>query len=66
MTHIRETAQKWRPDRKVGHAVAIGTPAGTIIAWAIEAGLTVDVPTAVAAAFGGLVTGLWAYFTRNK
>ena len=54
-----------RPDRKVGHAVAIGTPAGTVIAWAVSTGLGVDVPTFVATAFGGLVTGLWAYFTRN-
>lgn len=65
MAHV-QTDRSWKPDRKVGHAVAIGTPAGTIIAWAVESGIGWDVPAMVATAFGGLVTGLWAYFTRDS
>lgn len=57
--------QALKPDRKVGHALAIGTPAGAIAAWIITAATGVDVPEPIASAFGGLFTGLWAYFTRN-
>lgn len=66
MAHLTQKTTRWKPDRKVAYAVGIGTPAGTIIAWAVETGTSWDVPTTVAAAFGGLVTGLWAYFTREK
>lgn len=66
MTHrMPSKLSKLRPDRKVAYAAGIGIPAGTIIAWVVESGLHVDVPATVATAFGGLVTGLWAYFTRD-
>jgi len=55
-----------QPDRKVSvGAVAIGVPAGVIVAWLI--GLTgVEVPPPVASAMGGLISAVVAYFVPNK
>ena len=60
-----ETLQNLKPDRKVGlGALAIGVPAGIILAWLI--GLTgVEVPTEVAAAMGGIVSAIAAYIVPN-
>ena len=54
-----------KPDRKIGlGALAIGVPAGIVLAWAV--GLTgIEVPAEVATAMGGLVSAVAAYFTRN-
>ncbi len=54
-----------KPDRKIGlGALAIGVPTGIVLAWVI--GLTgVEVPAEVAAAMGGIVSAVAAYFTSN-
>lgn len=55
----------WKPERKIGYAAAVGTPAGVILAWVI--GLTgVVVPPEVAAALGALVAALVGYWVPNK
>ncbi len=54
-----------KPDRKIRRgALAVGIPAGMILAWAV--GLTgIDVPAEIATAMGGLVSAVAAYFTSN-
>ncbi len=54
-----------KPDRKVGlGALAIGVPAGMILAWVV--GLTgIEVPAEIATAMGGLVSAVDAYFISN-
>lgn len=58
---------EWKPSRKVGGgALAIGVPAGVVIAWALTEFAGVNVGEPVAAAFGGLVSGICAYLIPER
>jgi len=63
MPHVNQPTVA--PTRKVGAGLAIGIPGAVIIAWvAKQAG--VEMSPEVAAAFGGLITQIVSYFTRER
>ena len=60
-----ETLQNLKPERNVAvGALAIGIPAGIIVAWIIGL-FGVEVPQEVAAAMGGIISAVAAYFVPN-
>ena len=63
MPHVNQPTAA--PTRKVGTGLAIGIPAAVIIAWvAKQAGA--EMSPEVATAFGGLITQLVSYFTKER
>jgi len=58
--------EKWKPERKVGGAAAIGLPLGVITAWAFVAATGIEVPATVATAWGSLLTAVLAYVIPNR